>query len=111
MPISLTDIEQASQDDDCLQVVKQAIRMGDWRPVASPAVHRTEEAPQQLQSLYHVREELTVTEEGCILRGPRLVIPSSLTQRAVKLAHRSHKGMVKQKVVCELKSGSHPSTP
>ena len=95
--ISLAEIVHSSQQDDCLQLVKQAISTGNWKSIISPEVARTEEARQQLKSLYHVKDELAITEDGCILRGARLVIPSRLTQQAVDLAHCSHQGMVKTK--------------
>ena len=97
LSISLGEIERASHEDDCIRLIKMAIQTGDWRSVTTTDVTRTEEARQRLTSLYHVKEELAVTAEGCLLRGPRLVMPSSRTQRAVDLAHQSHQGMVKTK--------------
>ncbi|XP_064469901.1 uncharacterized protein K02A2.6-like [Ornithodoros turicata] len=41
--------------------------------------------------------ELSVTPQGLILRGTRLLPPSGLQERAVQLAHKGHMGMVKTK--------------
>ncbi|KAJ1093046.1 hypothetical protein NDU88_006155 [Pleurodeles waltl] len=57
----------------------------------TPASKRT------MESLCHVRNELSVDPDGCLLRGYRMVIPSSLTDRIVQLAHYGHLGMVKMK--------------
>ena len=38
------------------------------------------------------RDELTVTSNGVILRGHRIVIPSLLQTRAIQLAHGSRQG-------------------
>lgn len=50
-----------------------------------------------MESLSHVRAELTEDTIGCLMRGHRLVIPSTLTARVVQLAHLGHQGMVKTK--------------
>ena len=110
LPISMEEIERATQEDDCLQVVKTAVITGNWRAITDPKAIRTDEARLRLQSLYHIREELAVTQEECLLRGPRLVIPSSLTQKVVDLAHRSHQGMVKTKNRLRTRYGFPPST-
>eukprot|EP00112_Aurelia_sp_Birch-Aquarium-sp1_P015091 Seg3312.4 transcript_id=Seg3312.4/GoldUCD/mRNA.D3Y31 product="putative protein K02A2.6" protein_id=Seg3312.4/GoldUCD/D3Y31 len=44
-----------------------------------------------------VKEELTVTDDGFILKGTKLVIPSTLRNRVVNLAHEGHQGIVKTK--------------
>ncbi|XP_042144342.1 uncharacterized protein K02A2.6-like [Ixodes scapularis] len=44
-----------------------------------------------------MKAELTLTPEGLILRGTRLVLPTGLQKRAVQLAHRGHQGIVKTK--------------
>lgn len=44
-----------------------------------------------------MKTEITATSEGLLLRGTRLVLPVSLQERAVQLAHRGHQGIVKTK--------------
>ena len=57
-----------------------------------------------LKRLYLVREELTAPEDSCILlRGRRIVIPSSLQERIATLAHEGHQGMVKTKSLLRTK--------
>ena len=46
-----------------------------------------------------VKDELTVTSENIILRGTRIVIPESLQQKAIDLAHESHQGLAKTKAL------------
>ena len=43
--------------------------------------------------------ELTVTSQGIILRGNRIVIPQTLQQRAVDIAHEAHLGIEKTKAL------------
>ena len=44
-----------------------------------------------------MKNELTSTTDGVILRGTRIVIPSSLQQRAIDIAHETHLGIEKTK--------------
>ena len=43
------------------------------------------------------KKELSSTTDGVILRGTRIVIPSSLQQRAIDIAHETHLGIEKTK--------------
>ena len=45
-----------------------------------------------------IKDELCVAD-GIILRGDRILIPPKLQKRAVKIAHRSHQGIVKTKAL------------
>lgn len=44
-----------------------------------------------------IRYELSVAHDGIITRGNRIVIPSSLQQNIIELAHKGHQGVVKTK--------------
>jgi transposase InsO family protein len=46
-----------------------------------------------------IKDEITVTSKGLILRGTRIVLPQSLQQRAIDLAHESHLGLSKTKAL------------
>ena len=48
------------------------------------------------RSFFSVRNELTVVS-GYLYRGDRAIIPSSLRQRVLDLAHEGHTGIVKTK--------------
>ena len=47
----------------------------------------------------NIKDELTVTSNSLILRGSRIVIPESLQQRAIDLAHETHPGLSKTKAL------------
>ena len=53
-----------------------------------------------------IKDELTVTSKGIILREPRIVIPQSLQQRAVDNAQESHLGLTKTKALLRERFGS-----
>ncbi|KAI5718631.1 hypothetical protein M8J77_024284 [Diaphorina citri] len=44
-----------------------------------------------------IRDELTVTDDGILLRGRRIVIPQKLQARTLYFAHKGHFGLVKTK--------------
>ena len=41
--------------------------------------------------------ELSVTNDGIVLRGSRIVVPSTLQQRVIDIAHAGHQGIVRTK--------------
>ena len=96
-PLSVEIIKAAAQEDECLQLAIQAVNTRKWDRFKAQGAHHTPEAKKIFEALYNVRNELTVTLDGHLLRDHRLVIPHSLTQQVVQLAHVGHQGMVKTK--------------
>ncbi|KAJ1137731.1 hypothetical protein NDU88_004128 [Pleurodeles waltl] len=97
LPIPLDEVVEATKQGECLQIAVAATRSGDWHQLQRLGTFRMIEAKARHRALFNVRNELSVSDEGCLLRGLRLVIPSSLTGRAVSLAHGAHQGIVKSK--------------
>ena len=52
---------------------------------------------------YRVMAELCVTEDGKVIRGSRIVLPTNLQDRAVKTAHEGHQGRTKTKALMRTK--------
>ena len=53
--------------------------------------------PQELQPFWTFREELTV-QDGLILKGTKIVIPSKQCKAILKLVHKGHSGLNKCKL-------------
>jgi len=53
--------------------------------------------PDRSSPFHQVMPELMVSSDGLVLRDTRVVLPQSLIQRAVDLAHSGHQGVVKTK--------------
>ena len=88
------DIEAATQADATLQGIAEAIVKGNWHLV----VKRPSVDPTEFRLLERVKDELAVSASGnLILRGTRIVIPKSLQEHVVNLAHEGHQGLVKTK--------------
>lgn len=54
-----------------------------------------QEVPDELKSYYHVRKEFTV-EDGCLLRGTRVVIPNKHQETVLTELHINHPGIVRK---------------
>ena len=78
--LSTREIERANAIDPELCNVRECIASNEWQKL-------------ECESYLPLRNELTFI--GCIiLRGTRLVIPNSLRERVLKLAHEGHPGIV-----------------
>ena len=82
--MSLNETIQAINADAALTELKDAIKTNKWD---SPAV----------KPFKPVKNELTTTTQGVILRGTRIVVPTTLQQRVINLAHEAHLGIEKTK--------------
>ncbi|KAL5015077.1 hypothetical protein ScPMuIL_009347 [Solemya velum] len=71
------------EQDDVLQKVVTAIQVDKWNDA-------------DLKPFKMFRDELYVTN-GVILRDHRLIIPASLQQKVITIAHQAHQGIVKTK--------------
>ncbi|XP_030850192.1 uncharacterized protein K02A2.6-like [Strongylocentrotus purpuratus] len=91
---TLSDITAATKQDPVLQVAIDALVNDNWKDVLAHAT----DTKSELQSLFNVRDELTVSNErDFLLRGNRIVIPQSLRQQIIDIAHEGHQGITKTK--------------
>ena len=88
--MKIEDVKQATEDDDMMQRVITLCRNGRWFQIQKTDV-------AMLREYYNVRDELTVTDDNILLRGKNVVIPASLINQVVALAHEGHQGIVKTK--------------
>ena len=86
---SLQQLHEATQADDTLAKLKYTIQKG-W-----PS--NIKELPSEIQAFWTFWEEMTI-EDGLILKGTRIVIPSQKLAEILKLIHKGHLGLTKCKV-------------
>ena len=86
---SLQQLRLATQADDELAILKHTIMQGWPRTI--------KQVPPELQPYWTFREELTI-EDGLILKGTRIVIPSKQCQAILKQIHEGHLGLNKCKL-------------
>lgn len=87
LPVTFQKIRTQLQMEPALKKVYDATVKG-W-----PVGHRR---GAQSETYYKFRHELS-TLDGCLLRGTRVVIPTSLREHILKELHDSHLGIVKMK--------------
>ena len=88
--MTIEEIITATDADKVLRGVRDAIQENKWdNDIVKP--------------FKAIKDELTITSQGIILRGPRIVIPQPLQQRAIDIAHESHLGLTKTKALLKEK--------
>ncbi|XP_057381569.1 uncharacterized protein K02A2.6-like [Daphnia carinata] len=91
LPVALSaaEISKETSKNMDFQLIKKSIITGKWYPLTS-----------DLMKAYHkIRQELTVSENGVILRGTRICVPPSLQKQVLNQAHDGHMGMNKTKAL------------
>ena len=74
-------------NDNVIQKVIQLLKSGKLQ-------HCKEKSVNSYKNIY---SELTVSETGLLLRNRRIVLPKSLQEKAIIIAHEGHLGMTKTK--------------
>ncbi|KAK3752378.1 hypothetical protein QZH41_000375 [Actinostola sp. cb2023] len=95
--INLEEVKSATLNDHTLQRVIECIRNGSWYKKDAQDLRLDNRA---FNSYQMVKDELSVNAEGnLVLRGTKIVMPDSLQNRSVDIAHEGHQGMVKTKAL------------
>ena len=79
-------MHEVTQADDTFAILKYTIQKG-W-----PS--NIKELPSKIQAFWTFKEEMTI-EDGLILKGSRIVIPSQKQTEILKLIHEGHLGLTK----------------
>ncbi|XP_041471843.1 uncharacterized protein K02A2.6-like [Lytechinus variegatus] len=91
------DIVSATSTDDVLQNCMRAIQEDSWNDLLAAADASLQ---SEYRSLHEVRDQLTVSDgNSMLLRDHRIVIPRSLRQRIIDIAHEGHQGITKTKAL------------
>ena len=86
LPLSLKDIQRETMKDSALRKVYEHLQQG--------TVFRKED--KDLQPFQSIVGELSIAH-GVIIRGRRIVLPTSLHKEVINTAHEGHQGLVKTK--------------
>lgn len=85
-PTRLQQIREETTNDPTLSTLRDAIYKG-WPD-------KREKCPVVLHEYWNFREELTI-EDGIILKGDRIVVPTSLRKEILSIIHQGHLGQEK----------------
>ena len=77
----LQQIQQATQDDDTMAILKNTVSVG------CPCT--VQELQKELQAYWTFREDMTV-KDGLILKATRIVIPPSMRESTLHQLHEGH---------------------
>ena len=93
--LTTTEIKAATSTDSALQLTITAIQTDRWKQ----ALHKAKATDHAtVETLFRVCTELTVNEDNnLLLRRTRLVIPTTLQDRVLNIAHHGHRGVVRTK--------------
>ena len=83
-PERWAQIEQASQDDQVLQRLRQIIETG-WPP-------SRKDVPECVHPYFDIDDELT-TQHGMVFKSQQLVVPTALRKELIEGTHSTHIGM------------------
>ena len=104
VPLAMTveEIQRETTKDPTLQAVIELVRSKKWHNIAQ--YQGTDVNCATLRQFSRVQDELTVNESGnMVLRNYQIVIPQSLQQRAIDIAHEGHQGICKTKALLRSK--------
>ena len=92
--LSLEDVVEATTKDPTLQAVTDAVRTNNWFEPSK----RLDINQHTYKALEKVKETLTLCiSYGVILRHRQIVVPETLHQTVIDLAHEGHQGIEKTK--------------
>lgn len=89
--MSLQEIEEATENDPLLMELQETLKSSNPEKAATSATLK------QFKPIIH---EITIAKgasKNILLKGTKIIIPKSLQNRTVELAHRGHLGIVKTK--------------
>ena len=96
--MTLIEIEQATATDATLQCLADLIRTRKWSQLDNPESQYKDANRTELNLFKKVHDQLTVSSDSkIVLRGSRIVIPTTLRERAIDIAQEGHQGLVKTK--------------
>ena len=96
--ITMEQLKEETCHDVTIQKVIEAKLHGNWHVILESTTDDPRISTAELKALHLCEQELTVNaKERLLLYDTQLVLPASLCQRAIEIAHEGHRGMVRTK--------------
>jgi hypothetical protein len=90
-------IEETKKDQALVELIK--LVEGDHETQS-----RNKENHQAETNIFaKVLEEISITSDGLVMRGNRLIIPETLQEKSIRIAHEGHQGITKTKSLLRTK--------
>ena len=84
--MTISDIQKATDTDKTMQSLREALR------------HNKRDC-DLVKPIRAIKDELIVAPQNILLRGSRIIVPESLQQQAINIAHEIYQGLVKTKAL------------
>ena len=84
----MESLVKAIEEDKFLQDVASLIKSNQWKQVHNNP---------KLQPYKNIHDELTIANNGILLRNARVIIPEKLQDQVITIAHEGHQGITKTK--------------
>jgi hypothetical protein len=110
-PVPLGSITSATKEDKAIQLIFKILSQKRCKKEEVEKLNSQQK--EWLIALKQIQQQLTriETEEGeMLLKDTRIVIPHSLSEKVVDIAHQGHQGIVKTKALLREKFGFQEST-
>ena len=85
--LSLQEIREATAEDPNLIKAKEALKQHHWRAFLNNAGTLTPTDQTIRQQLWRVRDELSASGCGLVLRGQQIVVPQKPWNKVIGLTH------------------------
>lgn len=93
--MDIDEVKRETSEDKTMQKAISFVRSGSW--YAMKTLNDENIDMEELTSLRSVKDELTVHSDNILLRDKRIVLPKTLRDRAVQIAHEGHQGITRTK--------------
>lgn len=97
--MTASEVIEATNMDPTLCAAKDLLLTGRWYMMETKYGQDPSVDYEALQSFSRINSEMSVTEDGLLMKGRKVVIPAQLQKRVVDLAHEGHQGLVKTKAL------------
>ncbi|UYV66679.1 K02A2.6-like, partial [Cordylochernes scorpioides] len=84
--LSLKEIKVCTEQDPVFQKLKEMVQKGVWPYPLN----------EEFKCFYKFKDELSIFD-NLILKGSRILLPSKLIKRVLRIAHETHQGMTRTK--------------
>ena len=97
--MTVSEVIDATNVDATLCAVKDLLLTDRWAMMETKYASDPSVDYEALQAYSKVGNQLTVAEDGLVLKGHKIAIPEKLQKHVVQLAHEGHQGLVKTKAL------------
>lgn len=93
--MNMDEVKMETSKDHTLQKAISYVRSGAWHHMKT--LNDSNIDMEELSAMRSIKDELTIHSDNVLLRDKRIVLPRSLRDRAIHIAHEGHQGITRTK--------------